>query len=364
MIKISKKFQPLITPVISWLGSVEASENFEECYISPLENGFGTTFGNTLRRILLSGIEGSAVVSVIINGINNEFSVMPGIVEDAMRILLNIKQLVIKNSTGLPGKLTFNFKGKKNVIAADFQCEEHLEIINKDLHIATIAEDGFLNMILFVDVGRGYRKADWLKDVSLQEDNRIFIDSTFAPVRNVAFDITKTRVGKDIDYDKLKLAITTDGTITPRDAYEYAVSVALNQFQSFLNKEEIKFPEKVNDKNFTLNKSKSNENRYENKINMLTMLSEIISLDILLKSIDILGLPARAHNCLLSYGIQRVLDLVNMTENDVMNIKNFGKKSYEDLLQIMKDFGLKFDMDIEEKMVLEVLGKINHDASK
>jgi DNA-directed RNA polymerase subunit alpha len=359
MTKELKKYQSLIAPNVSW---ESITSNYGECTISPLESGFGATFGNTLRRILLGGIEGSAITSVIIEGVNNEFSVIPGVTEDTMRILLTIKQLVIKNETGEEGFLYLNKKGPGDVFAKDIKCDDHLKIINEDLKIATLANDGILNIKFFVESGRGYKKAGWQKDVILDLDNKIYIDSTFAPVRNVSFEVKKARVGKDIDYDKLQILITTDGTITPKEAFDYSVSVALNQFKSFISNEneEIIFSNKNKE---IINTSSVKKSSIEKLERDLSMLSEDFSPELLLKSIDILGLPARAHNCLFSIGIQRIIDLVNMSEDEVMNIKNFGKKSYEDLLQIMKDFGLRFSMNIDEKQLISHMEK-NNETSK
>ena len=363
-----RKYQPLISSNVIWAKDNKKSLNNGEVSIQPLEPGFGNTFGNSLRRILLGGIEGSAVTSVIIEGVNNECSVVYGCIEDTMNIILNIKELVIKNETGEPGEMILRKSQKGPVLASDIECDSHLSIVNKDHLIATLAEDGNLNIRFFVTSGRGYLPAEWPKNESLQSDGKIYIDATFAPVRNVSLDVKKASVGDNIDYDELVLNITTDGTITPKEAFEYSVSVALNQFENFLIEKEnnIKFTnyEKNDIKSYaTENLIKEyvfSENEIEKRKNAEEKGNQEIDsalAELLLKSIDVLGLPARAHNCLLSSGIQRVIDLVNMTEQEAIAIKNFGRKSYDDLYQTMKDFGISFNMKINEKNLLNNMEK-------
>ncbi len=351
---IKKKYQPLITPSVQWTNQT-LTNTFGECVAQPLESGFGVTFGNALRRVLLGGIEGCAVTSVIINGVNNEFSSLHGVVEDTLNILLNIKQLVIKNTSGLPGVMRLDVSTSGPVTAASITTDEHLQIINKDLVIATLAQDGHLVIDFFVECGRGYKAAAWTIDKPLQEDGRIYIDATFAPVRNVTFEVQKTRIGKDIDYDKLVLSITTDGTESPVEVLTYAVSVIRNQCASFLYNEEVAFPlhsaQAALVRESSLKSTSHGAAMTEAPLMQNDNLSHIPA-DLFLKPIDVLGLPARAHNCLASSGVHRVIDLVNMTEHQVVNIKNFGKKSYDDLVQIMKEFGLSFDMHINEKKLL------------
>jgi DNA-directed RNA polymerase subunit alpha len=350
-----KKHQSLIFPSVEWNKSTLTS-SYGECVASPLEAGFGTTIGNVLRRMLLGGIEGSAVTSVIIKDVNNEFSVLHGVVEDTLTILLNIKQLIIRNKTGQPGTMKLQVSGKNYVLASDIVVDSHLEILNKDLKLASLENDGILEIDFFVECGRGYQVAQWPLDKSYQEDQRIYLDATFAPVRQVTFDVQKTRVGKDIDYDKLVLSITTDGTITPEEALCYAVSIVQNQFKVFIQEEkQIDFP------TFQASKQRSKDTGLQHEIiterspDGKSILINGIVADLLLKSISVLGLPARVQNSLLSVDIERVIDLVNMTEEEVTSIKNFGRKSYEDLIQIMKEFSLTFNMKIKEKDVMELI---------
>lgn len=335
-----KEYQPLTIPKVSWEKKT-LSENFGELTVQPLEPGFGTTFGNVLRRTLLGGIEGSAVTSVIIQGVNNEFSTIPGVVEDGMQVILNIKEIVVGNTTGQPGKMSLSFKGQGEAKVADIVADEHLELINKDHVIAHVAAGGSLEIEFFVEPGRGYQAAQWPQGKALQEDNRIYVDAMFAPVRQVTFDVQKTRVGKSIDYDKLTVLIHTDGTVTPVDAVNYAVSVVRNQLENFLTSAEIPFNEI--------------SGTHEQHVVEEAIISEKpgatihgIPVDFLLKPIDVLEFSVRAHNCLISSGLKRIIDLVNMPEDEVQKIKNFGRKSFEEVKEGMKQFGLSFDMNIKE----------------
>lgn len=340
-----KKYQSLTIPRLSW-NKENLSSSYGEVIAQPLEPGFGITLGNALRRILLGGVEGSAVVSVKIKGVNNEFSSLPGIVEDTMQIILNIKGLVIRNSTGEPGKMSLHVKGDKTVTAADIVVDEHLEVVNLDHVIASVSRDGDLEMEFFVESGRGYQPAKWPIGEVLQEDGKIFIDAMFSPVRKVTFDVEKTRVGRDIDYDKLVLGITTDGSETPVDALHYAVSVLRTQLEHFLDLAEIPF----NEISFA-----DVEEKQEQKVEVEDSLLKGIPVDLLLKPIDDLELSVRAHNCLINAGIKKIIDLVNLTEDDGLKIKNFGRKSLNEVKDSMKSFGLSFGMNIKESDVKKIV---------
>jgi DNA-directed RNA polymerase subunit alpha len=366
-----KKHCPFIFPEIVW--EKETKKDYfvtNTVSVEPLEPGFGVTFGNSLRRVLLGGIEGSAVTSVCITGVNNECSVIPGVIDDTMTIILNCKKLIIKNTTGEAGILYAKKSGSSVLIGSDFSGDKHLKVLNENIEIAQIAEDGEIEIKLFVSTGRGYKYAMWPKNESLQEDGRIYIDSTFTPVRNVSIDIQKTRVGDNIDYDKLLLSITTDGSITPEESFEHATSIIIQQFESFIKKENIiEFPEnnykqKQGSISFNVEDSKKDKENEQKKTPEEFVIPDGVSPDFYLKSIDILGLPVRVHNCLIGSGIQRVIDLVNIEEQTVSEMKNFGRKSYEDLKQIMKEFGLYFNMNLDEKKLLKLMEKKNNESSK
>lgn len=340
-----REYKPLTIPRVEW-NKKTLSNKFGEVVAQPLEPGLGTTFGSAIRRVLLGAIEGAAVTSVIVKGVNNEFSVIPGIVEDTMQLLLNIKQIVVSSKTGQSGTMRLHVTGEKTVTVADIETDEHLELINPEHVLAHVSIDGDLDIQFFVTTGRGYQQAQWPADKPYQEDDRIYLDAMFAPVRNVIFLVEKTRVGKDIDYDKLTLQIQTDGSETPIDVFNYAVSVIRTQLEHFLVAEEIPFNDivviPVNEK--------------ETKQPALDQLGlSRAAIELLLKPIDELELSVRSHNCLLQAGIKRVIELVNVSEDDALKIKNFGRKSLNEVRDNMGSYGLYFGMNIDEKEVEQLL---------
>ncbi len=339
-----KEYRPLIIPRLKWDKKV-LSDTYGELVAQPLEPGFGITFGNAIRRILLSGVEGSAVTSVIIKGVNNEFSSIPGVVEDAMRILLNIKEIVIRNKEGKPGKMSLKIKGESVTRVADIKADSHLELINPEHVIAHVASDGELDITFFVTTGRGYKPAQWPGDVVLQEDGQIYLDAMFSPIRKVMFDTEKTRVKEEIGYDKLILRIHTDGSENPLDVLHYAVSVLRTQLEHFLAAAEIPFNEI----------SAMPEEEEKKPIDLDKLGMKGVPVELLLKPIDELELSVRAHNCLLNAGVKRIIDLVNLAEDDVLKIKNFGRKSLNEVKESMRAFGLSFNMDISEEDVKRAL---------
>ncbi len=342
---LDKTYQPLTIPRLTW-DKASLRPTYAAIVAQPLEPGFGQTLGNALRRVLLGGIEGSAVTSVIIEGTNNEFSPLSGVVEDTMQVALNLKGLIIANKTGEPGTMKLKVTGPVTVTAADIIADEHLKIINKDHVIAQVAEDGELEIEFFVESGRGYQPAQWPIGEALQDDNRIYIDAMFSPVTKVTFDVEKTRVGKEIDYDKLLLSIFTDGSESPVDVLNYAVSVLRTQLEHFLVTDEIPF----ND----ISELPVEETVEKKEVADDSPLKGI-PIDLLLKPIDELELSVRAHNCLVNSGIKRVIDLINLSEDEGLKIKNFGRKSLNEVKDAMTSFGLGFGMNIDEDEVRKLL---------
>ncbi len=340
-------YKPLTLPTLGW-DKKTMSSTFGKLVAQPLEPGFGVTLGNALRRSLLGAIEGSAVTSVIINGVNNEFSTIPGVVEDAMQLILNIKQIVIKNKENMPATMKLSVTGatKDVVTAGDIVCDEHVEIVNKDLVLAQLAKDGHLEITFFVESGRGYQLAAWPVGTALNEEGRIYLDAMFSPVRNVSMNVEKTRVGKDIDYDKLTLELTTSGAETPVDVLNYAVSVLRTQMENFLVDKEIPFNDiSAGSEEVSVAPAEDTDD----------LSLQEISIESLFKSIDELELSARAHNCLANANITRVLDLVNLSEDESLRIKNFGKKSLDEVKEVLKSMGLRFGMHIKEEVALKAL---------
>ncbi len=340
-------YKPLTIPMLGW-DKKSMNSTFGRLTAQPLEPGFGITLGNALRRALLGAIEGSAVTSVIIKGVNHEFSTIPGVVEDVMQILLNIKQIVIKNKENLPGHLKLSVSGdqKSVVTVADIVGDAHFELINKDHVIASLAQDGKLEIEFFVESGRGYRVAQWPVGTALAEDGRMYLDAMFSPVRSVAMTVEKTRVGKEIDYDKMMLEITTNGAETPVDVLNYAVSVLRTQLENFLIDKEIPFNElSASDDDHAIMQSEDVDDAG----------LQDLPVESLFKSIDELELSARAHNCLANANINRVIDLINLSEDDSLRIKNFGRKSLDEVKEVLKSMGLRFGMSVKEETAAKVL---------
>lgn len=340
-----KEYQMLTIPKLTW-NKKSLNEMYGELVAQPLEPGFGHTLGNALRRVLLGAVEGAAVTSLVLKNVNNEFSVIPGVVEDAMQIVLNVKGIVIRNKDGKPGKMRLHKSGGLVATVADIQADEHLELINKDHVIAHISADGELDIEFFVENGRGYQPAQWPQGKPYQEDGRIYIDAMFSPIRRVIFEIEKTRVGKDIDYDKLILQVHTDGSENPLDVMHYAVSILRTQLEHFLASTEIPFNE--------ISKLPE-EVVVQEPLELDKLGLKDVPVELLLKPIEELELSVRAHNCLINADIKRVIDLVNVPEEEALKIKNFGKKSLNEVKDSMKSFGLSFGMNINEDDVKKVL---------
>jgi DNA-directed RNA polymerase subunit alpha len=340
------EYKPLILPRLLW-DKKKISDTFVEVVAQPLEPGFGITIGNALRRVLLAAVEGSAVTSVIIKGVNNEFSALPGVIEDIMHIILNIKQIAIANTTGKPGKMQLQVSGaqKSVVTVGDIVADKHLQLVNKDFVLAHLADNGELDITFFVESGRSYQPAKWPVGTALQDDKRIYLDAMFSPVVKVYFDVEKTRVGKDIDYDKLTMHIYTNGTQTPIDVLNYAVSVLRTQLEHFLISAEIPFNE------ISHVPAQKNESAADKGARIL----QGVPVELLLKSIDELELTARSFNCLDNHGVKRILDLVNMSKEEVLNIKNFGQKSLSEVEEALANLHLTLGMGIKEEDVILAL---------
>lgn len=344
---MEKEFKPLIIPNLAWNVKTLTS-TYGELVAQPLEPGFGMTFGNALRRMLLGSVEGSAVTSVIIKGVNNEFSVLPGVVEDGVSLLLNLKEIVVKNKTGKPGVMRLHVSGKAKASVADIVADSHLELINKDHVIAHVAEDGELDITFFVESGRGYQPAQWPQDKPYQKDGRIYLDAMFSPIVKIMFDVEKTRVGSDIDFDRLVLRVHTNGSEHPKDVVQYAVSVMRTQLEHFLDAREIPFN--------TISPVAEGkiEKAHVGGVDQVELKG--VPVDLLLKPIDELELSVRAHNCLINANIKRVLDLVQLKKDDMLKIKNFGRKSLNEVEDSLKAFGLSFGMEVTEEDIKKHMG--------
>ncbi len=286
----------------------------------PLERGYGTTFGNSLRRMLLSSLEGAAVTSIRIDGVLHEFSTIPGVRDDVTNIVLNLKQLCLKMDGNEPKVIRIDAEGEKEVTAADIICDADIEVLNPDLHIATLNEDGKLKIEMTVERGRGYVPADKNK----KPDDTIGIipiDSIFSPVQRVNYTVQDTRVGNVTDYDKLILEVWTDGSMRPEEAVSKAAGILVMHLKLFQNmdgipeeeeEEETTFPEEVEDTS-----------------------SKVLDM-----TIEDLDLSVRSFNCLKRANINTVADLTAKTEDDMMKVRNLGRKSLEEVKKKLEDLGL------------------------
>jgi DNA-directed RNA polymerase subunit alpha len=284
--------------------------------VEPLERGYGTTLGNSLRRILLSSLPGAAVTSVKIEGVLHEFSTVPGVVEDVADIILNLKSLALKMDTDEPQIVRIEAEGEGQVKASDIKINSDIEILNPDLHIATLDTDGKLFMELTVERGRGYVSAEKNKK---EEDviGIIPIDAIFSPVKKVNFTIEDTRVGQRTDFDKLTLDIWTDGSISPDEAISLSAKVLSDHLRLFIG-----LTDSMGDVEIMVEKEE------EEKDKILDM------------TIEELDLSVRSYNCLKRAGINTVFELTQKTEEDMMKVRNLGRKSLEEVEQKMKALGL------------------------
>lgn len=289
----------------------------------PLERGYGTTIGNAMRRVLLASLQGAAFVSVKIIGVQHEFSSIHGVQEDITDVILNLKQVRLRMDTEEPQRLTLRVERKGAVTAANITANQHVEVLNPDLHIATLTEDVVLEMELEARMGKGYEPADMHEGLA-DEISIIKLDSSFSPVRKVAYTVEQARVGQMTNYDRLLLEVWTDGSLTPEDAIAYSAKIIKDQISVFIN-----FDERVSGdmRNGSGESGEINEHLY--------------------KSIDDLELSVRATNCLRSANIALVGELVQRTEAEMLKTKNFGRKSLDEIKSMLLSMGLDFGIKVD-----------------
>ena len=304
----------------------EVADNRGVFEIEPLDRGFGYTFGNSLRRVLLSSLEGAAVTSVKIEGISHEFTTLTGVREDVTDIILNLKSLVCRLHGESPEiEVHIAKKGEGTVTAADIQAPADLEILNQDLELAQLSKDGKLEMTLTIGRGRGYVPAE-LNRGPEHTIGVIPVDSIFSPVRRVAYDVEAARVGQRTDYDKLRLDITTDGSLDPREAIGQAAEILIRQLAIFTDIEKIEgFGETA------APDGAGPEAQLAHGMENFP--------------IEELELGVRSYNCLKRVGIETIGDLVSKSENELAAIPNFGKKSIEEVRETLGSHGLKLRGD-------------------
>ncbi|ADU63234.1 MAG: DNA-directed RNA polymerase subunit alpha [Pseudodesulfovibrio sp.] len=289
----------------------------------PLERGYATTIGNAMRRVLLSSMQGCAIVAASIEGVQHEFTTLPGVLEDMTEVVLNLKQVRIAMTTDEPQRLVLEADKKGQVIAGMIQENQNVRILNTDQLIATLTEDRPLKMELEVRMGKGYVPADMHEGLT-EEIGAVILDASYSPVKKVAYSVEQARVGQMTNYDKLILEVWTDGSVTPEDACAYSAKILKDQLSVFINFDEL-----------------SSE----------TMEEVDSSIDLnpnLFKSIDELELSVRATNCLKAANIQLVGELVQRTEQAMLKTKNFGRKSLDEIRRVLDSMSLKFGMGVED----------------
>jgi DNA-directed RNA polymerase subunit alpha len=297
---------------------VELSEDgtYGKFVIEPLERGYGTTLGNALRRILLSSLPGAAATSVKIENVLHEFSSVQGVKEDVTELILNIKGLAIKMNGEGPRTLYIDAKGECEVTAGDIKCDGDVEIVNNDLHIATLDSDGKLYMEITIDRGRGYVSQNKNKNENLPI-NTIPVDSIYTPAKRVNFSIENTRVGQITDYDKLTLEIWTNGTIKPDEAIGLSAKILIEHFKLFMTLTD-----------------------HANNVEIMVEKEEDKKEKVLEMTIEELDLSVRSYNCLKRAGINTVQELTQRSMDDMMKVRNLGKKSLEEVEQKLDALGL------------------------
>lgn len=294
--------------------------NYGKFEIEPLERGFGTTLGNALRRVMLSSLPGDAIRSVYIEGVMHEFQTIEGVIEDVTSIILNLKRVVVRKNVSNDVIIKATVTGEGVIHASDIINHSDVEIINRHQEIATLAQGGKLEIELTIGKGRGYVRAEenkkYLGEVKL---GTIAIDSNYSPIELVNYEVERARVGQDDSYDKLILYVNTDGSITPVEALSKSASILISQLDQIDNPE---FTDSI--------KNLMNQNSDDPKQRLLEM------------PIENLELSVRAYNCLSRANINTVLDLISKTENEMMRIRNLGKKSLKEVIDKVKELGLSF----------------------
>ena len=302
---------------------IDNETNYAKFVCEPLERGYGVTIGNSLRRILLSSLPGAAITSVKIEGVVHEFSTIANVVEDVPEIIVNLKMVRLKLHENEEKTIRLDVKGEGEVKAGDIITDSSVEVLNPDLHIATLSEGAHLQMEMTVDMGRGYNSAEKNK-----KDNQplgvLPIDSIYTPVKKVNYAVENTRVGQNIDYDKLTIELWTDGSLAPYEALSLAAKVMTSHLELFIDLSET---------------AKNTQVMIEKEENKKGKVLEM--------SIEELELSVRSFNCLKRAGISTVEDITNMTEQEMMKVRNLGKKSLDEVTFKLHSLGLDFAKEEE-----------------
>jgi len=321
---MQKSWKDLIRPKRLEVEKETLTPTYGRFTAEPFERGFGITIGNSLRRILLSSLQGGAITSMKVDGVLHEFSTVPGTKEDITEIILNLKEVRLKLHTEGPKTIRVKAEGPRVLKAGDILTGDAVEILNPDHYIATLSRDGKLSMEMVVKTGRGYVSAERNKEEG-QPIGTIPMDAIFSPIKKVNYTVTNARVGQITDYDKLILEVWTDGSLNPEEAVAHAAKILKDQLSIFITfeeeEEEVSYPEDEEEK------EAFNEN--------------------LLRSVDELELSVRSANCLKHANIKLIGDLVQRTEAEILATKNFGRKSLNEIKEILTEMGLSLGMKLD-----------------
>ena len=319
-----KNWKDLIRPKRLEIEKESTTPFYGKFVAEPLERGVGLTIGNSLRRILLSSLQGASIASVKIDGVLHEFSTVPGVKEDVTEIILNLKEVRLKLHTEGPKTVRVKAEGPKELKAGDILTGDAVEVLNPEHHIATVSKDSKISMEMVVKTGRGYIPAERNKEEN-QPIGTLPIDAIFSPIKKVNYTVTNARVGQRTDYDKLTLEVWTDGSLNPEEAVAYAAKILKDQLSIFITFDEQQEEEEVS--KLPEETEKLNEN--------------------LFRSVDELELSVRSANCLKHANIKRIGDLVQKTEAEILATKNFGRKSLNEIKEILTEMGLSLGMRLE-----------------
>lgn len=298
---------------------VEETDNYGKFVVEPLERGYGTTLGNSLRRVMLASLPGAAITSINIDGVLHEFSTVEGVTEDVTQIILNLKKVSLRIDSEDQKNLELDVKGPAEVTAGDIQGDGDVTILNPDLHIATVADGAELHIQMTADKGRGYSSADDNKAQMDLDIGVLPIDSIYTPIERVNYTVENTRVGQNNDYDKLTLDVWTNGSLTPTEAVSLAANILTSHLSMFVN-----LTEEAQNAQVMVEREESHQEK------------------VLDKTIEELDLSVRSYNCLKRADIQTVKDLTERTEADMMKVRNLGQKSLDEIKVKLNDLGVGF----------------------
>jgi DNA-directed RNA polymerase subunit alpha len=330
-----KNWRDLIRPKKLQVETESLTNTYGKFFAEPFERGFGTTLGTGLRRVLISSLQGAAIVSVKAKGVLHEFSAIPGVTEDATDIILNLKGVRLKVHGNESRMIRIVQKGEGVVKAKDIVTDNNVEILNPEHHIATCSKDANLEMDLMVKVGKGYVPADRNRDEKAPVGT-IPIDSIFSPISKVNFTVTNARVGQITDYDKLTIEVWSDGSVKPQDAVAYASKILKDQLSIFINFDEDVEPQEEAEPEEE--RERFNENLY--------------------RSVDELELSVRSANCLKNAGIKLIGELVSRSEAEMLKTQNFGRKSLNEIKDILVDMGLTLGMKLDNFPDPEIMKRL------